>query len=57
MHIYTQSYGRVTAPFSQGRKHVFHEVPFLDERDDMLKKGTDPGCDKSDLLYFSPCER
>ena len=51
------SYGRVTAPFSRAKKGDFHEVPFIDDADNILTRGDGPDQDKSGLVYFSPCER
>jgi hypothetical protein len=51
------SYGRVTAPFSRAKKGDFHEVPFIDDADNILMRGDGPDQDKSGLVYFSPCER
>lgn len=53
----TETYGRVTAPFTRARRGDFHESPFVDDDDCMVATGHGSEHDRSGLTYFSPCER
>lgn len=48
----SESYGRVTAPFTVARRTQFHQVPYL-RGDEVLSAEED----KSGLEFFSACER